>query len=125
MADSTPAVQTELAAALAALEPQIKGLQGLAATGVSSETVAVLNREASTQIERRQLIENVQTAIGALQANGYPNVPLVSAPSHVIAELQDQQAADAAAIGLFNEVVAVTGDTSRVTRETQPRPTQE
>lgn len=122
MADSTPAVQTELTAALAALVPQIKGLQGLAAAGVSADLATALTGEAEVQIERQTLIHAVMTAIAALQANGYPTVPQVNVPESLLAELQEEQSAIASAVAMFSGVVAVIPDLANVTHEPQPRP---
>jgi hypothetical protein len=103
MADSTPAVLTDLAAARALLVPQIKGLKDLAATGVSPDLKDALDAEIQIQTRRLGLIDAAHAAIVALQDDGYPIVAPSSVPASLFSELEEEQAAIAAAVAMFVE----------------------
>lgn len=116
MADSTPLVQAELNTALKLLVPQITGLKGLAAAGVAVDAV---NTQEAVLVTRQTLIQNALTAIAALQANGYPNVPLVTIPASLLESLEEEQAAIAAAIGMFTSA-SITPGTLTLTPNPDP-----
>jgi hypothetical protein len=102
MTDSTPAVLTELAAALAPLPGLILGLQDLQGADVSPALQAELVAQTNALTNLQALMEAARTAIENLQAAGYPNMPAnIPLPTSLWYELQQVQAATNAAFALL------------------------
>ena len=104
--DPNAALRAEYEAALAALEPQIRGLIDLIKTATSAELQTSLQAELDQLKERRKLLNNgiaaldeITAAQEALAADGYPAVPMavLSAPTleELNAEVKDIEAAQA------------------------------
>ena len=112
--DINPALRAELLAALAVIQPQLRGMRVLAAVGVSSDLMSLLNSEIAERQNRATLVQNVLneldatvSALGLLEADGYPVLYNVLTSPSLLAELQMEEADIASATQLFQ--VAETG----------------
>jgi hypothetical protein len=102
------AYRAELEAALAALEPQLRGLHDLLHVSISSQLIAEINHAINEREERKRLIYDVIAALdaiaaadAALMADGYPDLPPAQLDAALFNELQGQEADLDAAIEVF------------------------
>jgi hypothetical protein len=108
MADIYAERRAELEAALAEIEPQIRGLDDLARVSISADLQAKVVEHGTTLKRRRDLIQAelnamdaVDNAHDALLADGYPETPPASLTDSLYAELQIQEADIEAAVSTF------------------------
>lgn len=98
----------EFQAAIAVLDPQIRGLTDLAVPGVSISDG--LRTEVQGQIaerdQRKTLIENAAAALNALVADGYPDLPQDTIDQALYTELQGQMDDQKAAASVFEATPA-------------------
>ena len=115
--DPNPASRAELLAALAVIEPQIRGLEALLKFPISSDTEAGIMAAIDLRTRRRDLIRAELDALDAgaaaqmaLEADGYPALdPMPVAPEMVQEILRDLADLEAA-IGVFTQGHPETGD---------------
>ncbi|CAB4192696.1 hypothetical protein UFOVP1244_66 [uncultured Caudovirales phage] len=100
------ALRAELAAAIALLDPQIRGMEDLAQVSMTEETLSFVRRDFVNYSRRRTLCLAVVSALDALEADGFPDVLLDHLPADNYAELQEQRADLLAAIGQFDQALA-------------------
>ena len=129
--DPNPALRAELMAALGVLNPQIRGLSDLQRTSISGQLIAKIAEQISAREQRRDLVNAVLsyldgalTALTALEGDGYPALPNTWLPSNLLAELQGEETALEAAVGLFipEPAVSVGLDLTNATIGEQPVP---
>ena len=121
MADDqdSDALLADLNAQLAIIEPQIQGLNDFISMPVSTELQAELNTVLDGRKLRQSLILTVVTDLTALLANGYPDLPPITVPGSLFAELQEQNAALDAALTVFTADQIVAGP---MTTSKNPKP---
>jgi len=114
-ADVNPALRAELMAALAVLEPQIRGLHDLAAVSISPELLTQIDAQIASRERRRDLIQAVLASLDAanaandaLASDGYPALPNASLPAGLFAELQGEETDLDAAVAIFEETLPAT-----------------
>lgn len=108
--DPNPVLRAELNAAIAVLDPQIRGLDDMEHVSVSPELRAQFSATKKARIRRRDLCQAVLNnldatfnAIKALEADGYPNLPPVAISPNLMTELGGQDSDLDEAIKLFEE----------------------
>lgn len=92
---------SELTVARDERAPQIEGLGELAKVGMPAEDQTAILGASDELIRRRDLINAVLTAILALLADGYPELPAEVVTAKVLADLQHEQAVITAALAAF------------------------
>jgi hypothetical protein len=109
-ADPNPELRAELEAALAVIEPQIRGLNDLLNVSISGELAASIRGELAEREHRRDLIvaaiaclDALQAAMDALEADGYPALPPATIIASQYAELQGQASDLTTAVAVFDE----------------------
>jgi hypothetical protein len=128
--DPNPALRTELNAALAVLAPQIRGLNDLATTSISTELLAEVNDQITARVRRQGLIQAVLNGLDAalaeleaLDADGYPDLPAVPVLGSLFAELQEESSDLAAATGVFSDEQITAGPLTQTPNPTPPSKT--
>jgi hypothetical protein len=113
--DVNPALRAELEAALAVLEPEIRGLHDLTTVSISTELQTEINKQIDIREHRRDLIQSVlnsmnatNAARNALEADGYPALPDAVLSPVLFSELKGEDADITAAIGVFEEKLPAT-----------------
>jgi hypothetical protein len=108
--DPNPQLRAELNAALAVLQPQIRGLHDLSAVSISADLQSSVRNEITARERRRDLIQavlnNLDTTLSsliALEHDGYPALPSTQMVPAQFEELQGQSADLTAAIKVFAE----------------------
>jgi hypothetical protein len=108
--DPNPELRAELEAALAVLEPELRGLRDLFVVSVSPALQSSINDQILVRQRRVDLINATLAALDsavaartALEADGYPALPDAPLPADQFTELQGQDADLQAAIGVFEE----------------------
>ncbi len=91
----------ELAAAILAIEPEIRGHESLSNDALSDETRSFVLAELSRRRELLGLYRRAVEELEALDAAGFPDIPDAVVPVSVADELHRQQAAIQAAIQDF------------------------
>ena len=111
--DPNPALRAELEAALAVIDPQIRGLHDLAVVSISEELATAIKEEIAVRERRQQLLnmtlgrlDSVVDALEELEADGYPALPDAALPPDLFAELQGEDADLDAGSGVFVQTVA-------------------
>ncbi len=106
--DINPARRTELLAAIAVLEPQIRGLHDLMATSISPDLQAAVQHQITVRERRNSLLHAEITAMDmvnadhdALLADGYPALNDAILDSNLMAELTGEESDLDAAVGVF------------------------
>jgi len=126
VADSIPALDAELTAALAVLEPQIRGLTDLTGIPASAELTAGIQGSLAAHTRRRDLITAADAALDALEADGYPNPvrSLISAGAflELAGQILDQEAATA--VFEAKPIMQITGDLAAAIVTEQEAPTE-
>lgn len=130
-ADPNLALRAELVAALAILDPQIRGLVDLASLPfISAALATAISAQMTGHERRRSLISDVLkfldaelVALTALEADGYPEMPS-TAPiaAAVLAELLQVNADLQAAVGVSVPAVSVGLDLAHAIIGVQPVP---
>ncbi len=99
-ADPNPALRAELEAALAVIEPQIRGLHDLAEIPSPADLLTEVAEQIAFREHRRSLIrgvvdalDQVIVALDLLEADGYPDLPDEMVSQQVLDEL-DREIAD-------------------------------
>ena len=126
--DPNPALRGQLWTASMALNPQIVGLQALAATpGISAALLAHVTAQITAKQHRQALIQTVLASLDAVVDNldalyndGYPTVPTESIPQNLFGEVQADAANLAAAVAVFTTPAQVTG--GQITFSPNPEP---
>jgi hypothetical protein len=103
------ALRTEIDAALAKVNPQIRGMFILSSMPeLEQETYAAIDTELADHRRRRDLLtamlmalDTVDTVWDALIADGYPEMPLAGVSQAIMEDIQDDLAAVAAAVAEF------------------------
>lgn len=95
------ALRAELQAAIAVLDPQIKGLKDLNSLSLSEGARAAVESELAEHQGRRAAIQVGLDACDTLDANNYPDSLATQYSAAIIAELAAKQAEIAAALGEF------------------------
>lgn len=130
--DPNPALRSELVAAIATVDQQIRGLRILdAAPKSSDELLAEIAKQIAARERRSDLINHViqwldgaLQALNALQADGYPALPTAPIPTALLSELRGENTDLEAAVGLFSEMAVSVGlDVPHATVGEQPVPT--
>lgn len=106
--DPNPALRAELIAAMAVLNPQIRGLHDLETVSISAELKATVTGQVADRERRRDLIQAVLTcldqtlaALRLLEQDGYPALPAAPIMGSLFSELQEENSDLAAAIAVF------------------------
>lgn len=106
--DPNPALRAQLMAALAVLEPQIRGLIDLRATPEQVDLSTLVTAQITAYQNRQALIQNVLNDLNqavvdmqALEADGYPDWTPTTIPTSTYAELTSEMADLAAAAATF------------------------
>lgn len=106
--DPNPALRAELVAALAVVNPQIRGLHDLAATSISADLAAEIIKQVSAREHRRDLLnttlqwlDGALHSLNALQADGYPDLPGAALPPALLTELKGEETDLGAAMATF------------------------
>lgn len=107
--DPNPALRAELDAALAVLEPQIRGLGYYSSISSDEDLKRELDEQKRVRMRRRDKIQavledldNVVEGIQSLKADGYPNFPPVNIDPRLFTELQNEDSDLDAAVKLFS-----------------------
>lgn len=100
-----PGLRAELLAALAVIEPQIRGLHDLTTVSITDELKAAIEAQIGPRERRRDLIQAVLDALDALEADGYPTLAPADLPANLFAELQGENTDIEAAVGVFDEAL--------------------
>jgi hypothetical protein len=102
------AYRAELEAALAVLEPQIRGLHDLLTVSISSQLRDEIQHEITARERRKALIQDMLTAMDnavavnqALIADGYPALPPTQLSPPLFSELQGQEDDLTSAVSVF------------------------
>lgn len=113
--DPNPALRIELKAALATLDPQIRGLEDYAAVSITTELRSAFTDQVSIRKQRRGLIQAVLNnldktlaAIQALEADGYPTLSSAELPAALFSEFQSENSDLASAIAIFAPIPPAT-----------------
>lgn len=105
MADSVlSACLAEFQQALAALEPEVTGLEEQRLLPNADVTQAALDAQIALFTTRQGLLDAALTALRALQADGYPVLPTYDVPAEVYAELQHNAEEVLAALDHFRQI---------------------
>lgn len=106
--DSISQRSAEIQAAIAAIQPAIRGLQDDTLVSLSDDTKSFVQKNLNAHNRRLDLLykeatalDNVDRADNALALDGYPNPVILDVPTKVMEELTGQQADYAAAFGEF------------------------
>ncbi len=121
--DPAPALRAELTIALNLINLQIDGLDDMTRATMSPETVQAVSTQLSERQRRRDLIlavlatlDAVLVALVALDADGYPALPKAVVLGSLFDELQKENTAIEAAVGIFeaeplaSKIVATFGE---------------
>lgn len=111
--DPNPELRAELLAALAVIDPQIRGLHDLAVVSISAELAAAIQQQIVERERRQRLLQAaiaslnaVVTALDELEADGYPALPDAFLDPNLLAELNEEENDLDAASGIFVPNVA-------------------
>ena len=125
--DPNPALRAEIQAALAVVQPQIRGLHDLLETDISPALKAVITSTVQARENRQNLllavIRGLDATLGALQnldADGYPALPDVLLSVDEATELSGEKTDLEAAIGIFSEGKVALDEAGQ---EISPQPT--
>lgn len=106
--DPNPSLRAELMAALAVIDPQIRGLDDVAIVSVSADLAQELTHESGRRKHRRDLIQQVLGDLDRtledlvrLEEDGYPNLAKIPLTQALLQELQVEQSDISAAVGVF------------------------
>jgi hypothetical protein len=95
--DSRSALRAELLAAIATIDPQIRGLHDIEAVSISDALRLDVQQQSQERENRRTLVQAVLNqldsldgALALLEADGYPTLPQLDLPDALFAELQGQ-----------------------------------
>lgn len=128
--DPNPTLRAQLVASLATLQPQITGLQILAAVpGISGGLLADINAQISVRTATQNLIKAVLsqldatvTALGALYDSGYPSMPPMTLSTTLYNELQADEANIQTALATFQAPPAQVTPAGQLTFSPNPNP---
>lgn len=129
--DPNPQLRLDLLAALAVLGPEIQGLEDmLSAPNISNDLRAAIQGQILNKQRRSNLIQTVITdlntveaALNSLDADGYPNLPVVALPSALQQELSGLINDISAASSVFaGPPVSITTDMTQGAHTIQPVP---
>ena len=102
------ALETELNAALAVLEPQLRGLRDMEHDEISSDLKSAIDNTIEARERRENLIGAVLASINqaqrdydAMVADGYPELPQVKIPESTFKELSGEVSDTQAAASVF------------------------
>lgn len=95
------ALRLEIAAAIAAIEPQLRGMQDLARVSLSVEVMGYISRETAVYSQRYALLCKAADALDAIETDGYPDIEKAGLPHDLYAELMQERDDLLAAIGAF------------------------
>lgn len=111
--DFKPGLKTELEAALAVLETQIRGLDDRQKVSLSKDTLAAIKTLDDMRHIRLGFLTQAISAIGSLRraldnlfADGYPALPKLEVSADVLKDLQEQRADEALADAQFTQAVS-------------------
>lgn len=93
---------TELKLARAVLEPQIEGLKDYQRLNIQPDTKTKVDETLARFEQRAKLINEAIAALEKLDADAYPDVPVVSVVDAVFDDLRMQKATIGAAFDLFS-----------------------
>lgn len=130
--DINPTLRSALVAATGVLDPQIRGLADrIAIPSTTAELRAALTTVMQARIQRRSLIQTVlkdldqaETDLTALEADGYPALPDVAVLASINAEINEQTADLQAAAAVFTQLTASFNASAPTTDTNQPVPNQ-
>lgn len=107
--DINAELRLELEAALDVLDPQLRGLDDLTRVSITDPLLAEVRAQLTYRRHRSALIhtvlsemDQVNAAMAALEADGYPELPDETLEPAKFAELQGQNADLDAAVGVFS-----------------------
>ena len=127
MADYTESqLRAELQAALAVLAPQIRGLNDLSKTSISTELLNQIDEQITNRVRRQSLIQAVLNGLdavdgelSALENDGYPDLPPVAVLGSLFSELQEENSDLAAGVAVFTSEQITAGP---MTTSPNPKP---
>ena len=130
--DPNPTLRAEYEAALAILDPQIRGLEDIATMSISADLLAQIQNQIAARIQRQTLIKNVINrlnsvieAITTLLEDGYPNLPAAAITDLLFAELKEENRDLVAAMNVFTSLTGVAFDSTVAPVDVpQPVPSQ-
>lgn len=128
MADFTEStLRAELSAALAVLDPQIRGLNDLSHTSISPALLVEVENQIAARVRRHDLIvavlhnlDVIDTSRTDLGNDGYPALPAAPVMGSLFSELQEEKSDLAAAIGVFATEQITAGPLTQTDNPTPP-----
>lgn len=108
--DPAPELRTELLAALAVVQPQIRGLEKIVNDLPIDPALTAVQEQIVGRKRRRDLIKAVLqkldellAALQALYDDGYPKLDQTEVPDEILAELVAEEEDIAAGVGVFKK----------------------
>jgi hypothetical protein len=92
---------TEVKAALAVAQPQLRGLEFFLRLDQNDVTKRILEQRRVDTERRIAVLQGALAALEALLADGYPEVPVQEVPDTVLADLTEDMSVEEAALALF------------------------
>lgn len=106
--DPNPALRAELLAALAVVEPQVRGLRDFSKVSLSPETIEAIRIQIEARSARANKIHSVLAALdavvtarAALELDGYPALEHAEVFTTIYKEIQEQRRELELAAGIF------------------------
>ncbi len=125
--DINPARRTELLAAIAVLEPQIRGLHDLITTSISDDLKAAIQHQIVVRERRDSLLhmeiaalDEVNVAQDALLADGYPALNTGVLEPSLFQELTGEESDLDAAVAVFGQQSTISVGTPTFTPQAPP-----
>lgn len=125
--DINPARRAELLAAIAVLEPQIRGLQDLMGTSISGDLKNAIQHQIDVRTHRHGLLvgeiatlDQVNMAQDALLADGYPTLDTSVLESRLFQELTGEESDLDAAVAVFGQQATIAVGTPTFTPQPEP-----
>ena len=109
-------LRAEIDAAVAVMEPQLRGLEDLARIDAPAEVIALVNAQLAKHKHRYDLLLAVLQALDSVAAarqelddDGYPAIPSVPTGTDVMGEFKEEMSDIEAAAALFTDSVRASG----------------
>jgi len=101
MATAVESASAELQVAKTGLDPIVEGLHDFSAVNLKPDTQTTIQSTIIDYERRQTLIKAAQSALQALMADGYPNLPVRPLRDSAFQDLKDQVSTMTAAFGQF------------------------
>lgn len=125
--DINPARRAELLAAIAVLEPQIRGLHDLMTTSISADLKNAIQHQIDVRERRHELLvgeiamlNQVNMAQDALVADGYPALNTGVLEPSLFQELSGEESDLDAAVAVFGQQATISVGTPTFTPQPEP-----